>query len=132
MFNPKQAGGRGGRICLQDGSFLCLNTNQSHGICTVVIGLQLGKLHRGQKPTPSCTKFWKAWPVLGKRAQLDFFILKLCTRYDLLVANNTTCKTNDLIQSNRSVFFLLQNYSQDFLTVVSHWWWDKVALANFC
>ena len=27
------------------------------------------------------------------------------------MANNTSCKTNDLIQSNRSVFLLLQNYS---------------------
>ena len=51
--------------------------------------------------------------------------------YDLLVANNTTCETNDLMQSNRSVFLLLQNYSQAFSTVVSHWWWDKVALAKF-
>ena len=42
----------------------------------------------------------------------------------------TICKTNDLIQSNRSVFLLLQNYSQAFSTVVSHWWWDKVALAK--
>ena len=48
MFNPKQAGGGGGgRICVQDSYFLCLNTNQSHGTCTVVTGLQLGKLHRG-------------------------------------------------------------------------------------
>ena len=44
------------------------------------------------------------------------------------MANNTTCKTNDLMQSNRSVFLLLQNYSQALSTVVSHWWWDKVAL----
>ena len=111
------------------------STNQSHGTCTVVIGLQLGKLHRGgvgkAESTPlSCTKFWKAWPLLGKRAQLDLFILKLCTWYDLLVANNTTCKTNDLIQINRSVFLLLQNYSQAFLTFVSHWWWDKVVLGK--
>ena len=46
------------------------------------------------------------------------------------MANNTRCKTNDLIQSNRSVFLLLQNYSQAFPTVVSHWWWDKVALGK--
>ena len=72
---------------------------------------------RIQPPPPSCAKFWKAWPVLGKRAQLDLFILKLCTWYDLLGANNTTCKTNDLIQNNRSVFLLLQNYSQAFFPI---------------
>ena len=25
---------------------------------------------------------------------------------------------------------MLQNYSQAFSTVVSHWWWDKVAFAK--
>ena len=35
----------------------------------------------------------------------------------MLRANNTTCKTNDLIQSNRSVFLLLQNYSQAFFPI---------------
>ena len=51
-----------------------------------------------------------------KGAQMDLFILKLCTWYDLLGANNTTCKTNDLIQS-RSIFLLLQNYSQAFFPI---------------
>ena len=133
MFNPKQAGGGGGQN-LPAGRFFPLSEYKpvpwDMHCCHWSTIREVTWGGGAESTPPSCIKFWKAWPVLGKRAQLDLFILKLCTWYDLLVANNTTCKTNDLIQSNRSVFLLLQNYSQAFSTVVSHWWWDKVVLAK--
>ena len=105
MFDPKQAGGGGGgggRIRLQDGSFLCcaetvsskklklcdfyyilIGFNSDYKpvpwTCTVVIGLQLGKLHRGAESIPQLYQILKAWPVLSKRSQFDLFMLKLCT-----------------------------------------------------
>ena len=146
MFYPKQAAGGGGGQNPPTGRFLllfCWNGKQyeaqtlwlllytnrlqfwiqaspmGHALLSLVYnqGSYLGGGGGESTPSPNCTKFWKAWPVLGKRAQFDLFILKLYTWYDLLGANNTTCKTDDLIQSNRSVFLLLQNYSQAFFPI---------------
>ena len=68
-------------------------------------------------PFPQLYQILKSLACLRLRAQFDLFILKLCTLYDFLGANNTTCKTNNLIQNNRSVFLLLQNYSQAFFLI---------------